>query len=152
MRMPPVISRGWGRFAIVSGAVLAGLTACTNESPSLRIIPIIPPGNAPISFSADVQPIFTRSCAKSGCHEGPFAPLDLSLEQGHAYANLVGVPSRWEPTLNRVEAGRSDLSYIIIKLEGNGQGARMPFDGPPYLPDAEIQLIKDWIDEGASDN
>lgn len=147
-----MISRGWGRRAVVSGAFLAGLTACTNESPSLRIVPVIPPGNLPISFSADVQPIFTRSCAKSGCHIPATAPFGFVLEQGQAYANLVGVPSAEDPLLKRVEPGRSDLSYIIRKLEGNALGDRMPADGPPYLPDAEIQLIKDWIDQGALDN
>ena len=147
-----MISRGWGRIAVLLGAVLAGPTACTNESPSLRIIPVIPPGNAPISFSSDVQPIFTRSCAKFGCHIAATAPFGFVLEQGQAYVNLVGVPSVEDPTLKRVEPGRSDLSYIIRKLEGNAPGFRMPADGPPYLPDAEIQLIKDWIDQGALDN
>lgn len=146
-----MISRDWAWRAIVSGAVLAGLTACTNESPSLRIIPVLPPGNAPISFSADVQPIFTRSCAKFGCHIPATAPFGFVLEQGQAYANLVGVTSVEDPTLTRVEPGRSDLSYIVRKLEGTGLGERMPLGGP-YLPDVEIQLIKDWIDEGALDN
>lgn len=147
-----MILRGWGRRAIAAGAVLAGLTACTNESPSLRIVPVIPSGNMPISFSADVQPIFTRSCAKSGCHIPATAPFGFVLEQGQAYANLVGVTSAEDPLLKRVDPGRSDLSYIIRKLEGNALGDRMPADGPPYLPDAEIQLIKDWIDQGALDN
>jgi len=77
-----MISRGWGPIAVLLGAALAGPTACTNESPSLRIIPVIPPGNAPISFSSDVQPIFTRSCAKSGCHVQGTAFSGLVLEQG----------------------------------------------------------------------
>ena len=149
-----MLFRVWGRRAIVLGAVAVGLTGCTNESPSLRIISVVPPAGTPISFSTDVQFIFTRSCAKSGCHAGSTAPFlfGLSLEQGQAYANLVGVPSGEDPTLKRVEPGRSDLSYIIRKLEGNGLGDRMPADGPPYLPDAEIQLIKDWIDQGALEN
>ena len=147
-----MISRGRGRLAVLLGVALAGPTACTNESPSLRIIPVIPPGNAPISFSADVQPIFTRSCAKSFCHVSGAAFSGLVLEPGQAYANLVGVQSAEDPMLKRVEPGRSDLSYIIRKLEGTGFPDRMPADGPPYLPDAEIQLIKDWIDEGALDN
>jgi hypothetical protein len=147
-----MISRHLGRIAVLLGAVLAGPTACTNESPSLRIIPVIPPGNAPIRFSSDVQPIFTRSCAKFGCHIPATAPFGFVLEQGQAYANLVDVQSAEDPTLKRVEPGRSDLSYIIRKLEGTGLGDRMPADGPPYLPDAEIQLIKDWIDQGALDN
>lgn len=147
-----MISRGWGPIAVLLGAALAGPTACTNESPSLRIIPVIPPGNMPISFSSDVQPIFTRSCAKFGCHIAATAPFGFVLEQGQAYANLVGVQSAEDSTLKRVEPGRSDLSYIIRKLEGTALGDRMPADGPPYLPDAEIQLIKDWIDQGALDN
>jgi hypothetical protein len=147
-----MFSRRWGRRAALSGAFLAGLTACTNESPSLRIVSVIPPGNLPISFSSDVQPIFTRSCATFGCHIPATAPFGFVLEQGQAYANLVGVPSAEDPQLKRVEPGRSDLSYIIRKLEGTGLGDRMPADGPPYLPDAEIQLIKDWIDQGALDN
>ncbi|HEV8702516.1 MAG TPA: hypothetical protein VGV60_14675 [Candidatus Polarisedimenticolia bacterium] len=142
--------RGWGRRAIVLGAVAAGLTGCTNESPSLHIVPVIPPANVPISFS-DVQRIFSRSCAKTSCHAGSSAPYGLSLEEGHSYANLVDVQSAQEPLLKRVEREHSELSYIIRKLEGNGLFARMPADGPPYLPDAEIQLIKDWINEGASD-
>ena len=28
----------------------------------------------------------------------------------------------------------------------------MPFDGPPYLDPEEIQLIEDWISEGARDS
>jgi hypothetical protein len=27
----------------------------------------------------------------------------------------------------------------------------MPFDGPPYLSDAEIRLIGDWVAQGAAD-
>ena len=31
-------------------------------------------------------------------------------------------------------------------------GARMPLDGPPYLSLTDLQLISDWIVEGAHDN
>lgn len=147
-----MIPRGWGRRALASGAVLAGLTACTNESPSLRIVTVLPPVSTAISFSADVQPIFSQRCAKSGCHVTSTAAFGLVLESGQAYGNLVNVPSAEDSLLKRVEPGRSDLSYIIRKLEGNALGSRMPADGPPFLPDAEIQLIKDWIDQGALDN
>ena len=140
----------WRRalLVILPGA-LAAFPACTNESPSLRVITLIPPANTPISFAADVQPIFSRSCAKSGCHAGAVLQQGLSLESGKSYALLFGIPSTEDPTLKRVEPGRSDLSYLVKKLEGSGLGARMPADGPPFLPDAEVQLIKDWIDQGA---
>jgi len=140
--------RGALVFAVLSG-LAAALSACTNENPSLRFVSVVPPANTPISFSADVQPIFNRSCAKSGCHAGAVVQQGLSLESGKSYALLVGVPSTEVPTLKRVEPGRSDLSYLIDKLEGTGLGDRMPADGPPFLPNAEVQVIKDWIDQGA---
>ena len=31
-------------------------------------------------------------------------------------------------------------------------GARMPFNGPPFLSDEQRRLIGDWIAEGARDN
>ena len=31
-------------------------------------------------------------------------------------------------------------------------GARMPRNGPPYLPASDVALITDWILEGAHDN
>lgn len=34
-------------------------------------------------------------------------------------------------------------------LGGPPFGARMPLDGPPYLGDEELDLIHDWIAEGA---
>jgi hypothetical protein len=132
------------------GVIAVCLTGCTNESPSLRVISVTPPANMTISFSADVQPIFTRSCAKGGCHAGTATAQGLNLEAGKSYVNLVRVPST-EVSLNRVEPGRIDLSYLINKLEGTGIGDQMP-QGGPFLPDAEVQVIKDWIAQGALDN
>ena len=72
--------------------VLAGsLPACTNNSPSLRFVTIVPPVNTPIRFSSDVQPIFTRSCVNVGCHGGGFVSQGLDLESGHSYISLVNV-------------------------------------------------------------
>ena len=141
----------WRHALVIAfpGALAAAVSACTNDSPSLRIVSIVPPANTPISFAADVQPIFTRSCARSGCHAGAVLSQGLSLESGRSYDLLVGVASAEVPSLKRVEPGRSDLSYLILKLEGKGLGDRMPADGPPFLPDGEIQLIKDWIEQGA---
>ena len=49
-----------------------------------------------------------------------------------------------------IVAGRPDDSAIVQKLKGTYfTGKRMPFDGPPYLQDAEIQIVADWIAQGA---
>jgi hypothetical protein len=49
--------------------------------------------------------------------------------------------------------GKPCDSIIVQKLGlAPPFGARMPYNGPPYLSAAELQLIRDWIAEGALDN
>ena len=61
-----------------------------------------------------------------------------------------GRAEREMPNLNRVTAGDPDSSYLVQKLEGATGivGARMPFGGP-YLPQATIDVIRQWITDGA---
>lgn len=88
----------------------------------------------------------------------------MSLEAANIFQNIpradnngiVGVPSTQAPRLLRVNPGNSSASYIINKLENThlavgGSGQRMPLALPP-LPPQQIQLIKDWIDQGAQNN
>lgn len=95
--------------------------------------------------------VFTASCAFSGCHEGATSSGNLALEDGAAFANLVGIASDGVPTATRVVPADPDASYLILKLEaGEGiVGGQMP-----SVPlDAErIQLVRDWIAQGAQDN
>src|SRR5450432_51108 len=48
-----------------------------------------------VSFAGDVQPIFTTNCAKSGCHSSNAPMQGQDLSEGNAYANIVGVPTRY---------------------------------------------------------
>jgi methionine-rich copper-binding protein CopC len=93
--------------------------------------------------------VFTPICTK--CHIGAGAPQGLQLDAAHSYSLLVGVPSAEVPNLLRVKAGDPDNSYIIRKLEGGPGivGVQMPADGPPYLPQATINVIRSWITNGA---
>ena len=53
------------------------------------------------------------------------------------------------PALQRVNPGSRDNSYLIRKLEGSATvGARMPLGGP-FLDDATIAVIRQWIAAGA---
>src|SRR6266853_1583439 len=72
-------------------------------------------------------------------------------DPAHSYALLVGVPSNEEPGLLRVHPGVPDSSYIVLKLEGSSAilGAQMPFGGPP-LPQSTIDVIRQWISDGAA--
>jgi hypothetical protein len=104
-----------------------------------------------VSFQSEVQPIFTASCASSTCHGGSAPKAGMSLEDGTSIANLVGVKSVQCTSLNRVEAGQQDQSYLIQKLEGQGSCftlQKMPAGGS--LSTAEIDLIRSWIQGGAN--
>ncbi len=97
--------------------------------------------------------IFSQKCALSGCHLGSSAPLGLELSEGKARGNLVNVASQEAPKLLRVAPGNPDQSYIIRKIEGAPGiiGERMPRGRDP-LSQAEIDAIRQWIQDGAPDN
>jgi CHRD domain/Bacterial Ig domain len=108
----------------------------------------------PVSF-ADIQAqVFSPNC--SGCHTGPtggILPGGMNLSsKANSYAALVNVPSL-EVSLDRVEPGNPDASYLIRKLEGGPgiSGDRMP-QGGPFLNQATIDMIRQWISDGAPNN
>jgi len=91
------------------------------------------------------------------CHTsagGRTPPQGLNLLPDAAYGLLVGVASREKPGLLRVAPGDPENSYVIHKLEGRSDivGLRMPRNGPPYLTDGQIRIIRRWIEIGAPNN
>ena len=151
--------RRLGAFVLLgcAGSCLT-LPACTNEDAVLGDPAVLPPPGIQVSLSGDIQPIFNNNCAFSGCHAGALPAQNLSLEAGNTFAanGLVDVTSLEAPALKRVAPGNSAASYLVHKLEGTqasvgGGGNRMPLGAQP-LAGVEIQLIKDWIDQGAQDN
>lgn len=102
------------------------------------------------SFVTDIQPIFSASCATSGCHNVS-ASGGLDLSAGKAYMNLVDIASTQDKGKKRIVAGDAASSYLVIKIEGKQSfGAKMP---PASSLSAEsIQLIKNWINKGAKNN
>ena len=112
---------------------------------------------ATVSFSSDVLPIFRASCAVSGCHTGSASGASgLSLDDGVAHANIVNQQNVFQSgTLIAPE--NPDTSYLFLKLQERNPpdvdyfGGRMPRGRSP-LTDAEMTLIRTWIEEGALDN
>jgi hypothetical protein len=91
--------------------------------------------------------VFTPICTQ--CHTGAAAPLGFRLDSDSAYAMLVNAPSTEVSSLQRVTPGDPDASYLIQKLEGRAAvGAQMPL-GQPALPQATINVIRQWIANGA---
>jgi mono/diheme cytochrome c family protein len=86
------------------------------------------------------------------CHvpggAGSFMLLDTAE---HAYQNLVDVPSLEDPSLDRVEPGDPEASYIVHKIEGRAtiQGDPMPPPPETRLTPEEIAAIREWIENGA---
>jgi hypothetical protein len=98
--------------------------------------------------------VFTPTCGVSGCHSGGGGTLPTSMNLTSAaasFAALVGVASVEVPALQRANAGNPNDSYLIRKLEGspNIVGERMPRFGP-YLDQATIDVIRQWISNGAA--
>ncbi len=113
---------------------------------------------APVSFANDIQPIFSSSCAFSGCHGANANPTGkpMVLSPGQAFSNIVNVESFERPGMDRIEPSDPDNSYLIHKIQGtqasvNGSGSRMPLGAPP-LPQATIDLIRQWVTDGAPNN
>ncbi len=104
-----------------------------------------------VSFKSIQDSVFSVNCVQ--CHTATAPSAGLSLTDGLAYANLVGIGSSGQSGAVRVITNDPDNSYLIRKLQGAEgiTGERMPRNADP-LPAATIQMIKDWIAQGALDN
>lgn len=105
------------------------------------------------TFSSIQDNLFTPSCP---CHQGAAAPQGLVLNTAGTLDMLVNNPSNEVPDLFLIEPGNPDDSYLIRKLEGgpNIVGFQMPPTelGEAHLTQAEIDVIRQWIVDGALDN
>lgn len=112
-----------------------------------------------VSYHRDVYAtLFQRGVDEPGpgcrCHM-PAEPAPIGFElAGLDLSSYTGLRAGGASTgATIVVPGQPCDSGIVLKLsEGPPFGARMPQDGPPYLADDELQLIKDWIAEGALDD
>lgn len=139
---------------IVLVAAAVGVGAC-DESLSTLAGPS--PNLAP-SFASVQQEIFetTDTAGRTACvtchtNVGRNPSGGLNLLRDLAFAQLVGTSSTQKPGTPRVVPGDPDASYLIQKLEGRVgiTGRRMPFNGPPYLTDGQLLIIRRWIAIGA---
>ncbi len=91
------------------------------------------------SFQNDILPILTQRCAFSGCHVAG-GPLGVDLR---TYESVLQGGQRGAI----VVAGDAVGSEIVNQISTG----RMPLGGPP-LDAAQVQLITDWINDGAQNN
>jgi hypothetical protein len=114
---------------------------------------------ATASLSADIQPIFSKSCGKAGfCHNKNTPSGGLDLRPGAAYGALVNVDTKYcKDGRKRVVPGQPSESYLMDKLLGTqlcddpiGPTKKMPLNSS--IPDSDIEKIANWICGGALDN
>jgi len=105
----------------------------------------LPVNSGPVSYSADIQPIFDTQCI--GCH-GAAGNAGLDLRSGQSHANLVAVDAV-NSSGQLVVAGDSAASVIQQRLTGTG-ASFMPPAGP--LQVSSLDLVAEWINDGALDN
>ena len=99
------------------------------------------------TFASIQQNVFTPFCTT--CHAGASAPVGLRLDEASSYAALVNTASVEVPALRRIRPGDPDASYLIQKIEGRAAvGGCMPL-GQPALPQATIDVIRQWVADGA---
>jgi len=97
--------------------------------------------------------ILQRYCTL--CHSGTNPPAGLSWEVGQFDAIVTNKHMSTEiSTMQEVQPGNPDASYMIWKLRGQGPagqaigGVRMPATGIPLDP-ALIDVVAKWIRDGA---
>jgi len=136
-------------------AITLALAACgggSGEGLDANGQPLPAGGGAPppVPTLASIQvDVFSVSCAISGCHGGGTVQFGLSLDPGFSAGKLINVDSQQDASLIRVIPGNPNGSFLIQKLEGTQTvGRRMPDFSPP-LPQATIDVIRQWIANGA---
>ncbi len=143
MTGPPFLSDA--EIARFEGWIAGGLqpgsrpASATVESAPLQR----PAAGQPVTYS-HVAPIFASRCVK--CHSA--YGLMGSAPEGLLLNSYTAILERDERV--RVVPGASGASELVRRIRGQSQ-PQMPYDGPPFLSDEEIQLIVDWIDQGARD-
>jgi hypothetical protein len=154
------------RFVTITAAVVAAclLSACAggggdgdgdsgNGGPACTP----PPGGATISYTDNIQPIYDRSCALSGCHVPGALGGDLDLTPGRSYRQTINVPSFQQRQKRRIVPGDPDASYLVQKIEGTPgiTGLPMPQTCPTPPPGGQCltpddrAAIRQWITECA---
>ncbi len=101
------------------------------------------------TFTRVQNEVFTPTCTKLGCHDLLGRQEDQVLTAAQSYNQTVNHPSVEMPSLSRVTPLDPANSYLYRKITGAGiTGDRMP-QGGPFLSDAQIKLVRDWIRRGA---
>lgn len=128
------------KIAILSGVLAVIMLAITGCYKTTTVV--VNPGSAitaTMSFTNDILPIFTASCAKAGCHDaGAKAP---NLSKTNAYKSLTDG--------NYIKANDPENSNLMLWLTGKKNPVMPLGAGPDEKINAKMYA---WIKQGAKNN
>ena len=130
--LPPLV-------ASIALFALMGLISCKEDVQDTTDI-VIPSKN--VSYGKDIEPLFQRACAFSGCHDS------------ESKAGAYSMETWWDVMSSKpgmVYAKDTANSVLVWTLIGKNNKARMPFNRPA-LNANQIHGINVWINEGAQNN
>jgi hypothetical protein len=148
------------RRVVWTTALLSGALAVSGCDEKLKSVAGPTPNLEP-TFASIQREIFesTDSAGRTACTQchtstGRNPSGGMNLNHDVAYDQVVNMPVRGKPGAIRVIPGDPDNSYLVQKLEGSSAivGRRMPNNGPPYLTDGQILILRRWIAIGAPRN
>lgn len=153
-----ILARSRTALAPIVIALLSGAPACSSLQPEVgeELVACVDVDSNPavkVDFKAQIRPLMNgapggpKPCASCHYHSGGtmegLIQTGLDLE-GLALLRRGGRRSG----ADIVVAGKPCASVIVQKLRGTFEGARMP-KGGPFWSAEQIQLMTDWIAEGA---
>jgi len=126
-------------YVLLLFAVLIGTLSFTNPEEHSK------GKNKPVSFSKDVFPVIKKHCLP--CHASDSEnPSELFMD---SYSDLVKGGKHGKPIVPK----KGDESIIVQKLKSPPPfGDQMPLMTKQKLTDDEVEIFKQWIDQGAKKN
>jgi hypothetical protein len=136
-------------------------TPCSDYEPP----PGFDPSKPAVSFSRDVMPVITQSCAFSTCHGSNIGPANgvfLGRDPARVHAAIVGVKAGELPAMPFVTPGNPRESFLMRKIDGSqcvlddrckdgDCGDSMPKNTSP-LEVERRDIVRRWIAQGAKND
>jgi len=97
----------------------------------------------PVSFYQQIRPVFQAQC--HGCHQ------PAKDRGGYVMTDFDGLLKGGESESKAIIPGNPDQSYLVEMITPVNGVAEMPQKGDP-LSSVEIELIRNWIAQGAVDD
>jgi hypothetical protein len=99
-----------------------------------------------VSFEQDVRPVLREKCV--GCHkEGGVGYIQSGLNLDNYDGLMKG--TKFGPV---IKPGSSVDSTLVILIEHKAHSTINMPRGQDPLPDNQVNLIKQWVDQGAKNN